>query len=137
MKNNGKIIASALILAGMVSLLFFVVPITETFVVSYIFTLVAIAGIAFSLAYYKKAVTDYAFIYTAIGYGVISVIFSVIACVFTFNIVWTIIVHLIILGFFAIRTIALKSGSEYIDEMDKQAEEKHNEFLKEKENYWR
>lgn len=137
MKNNVKIIASALILAGMVSLLFFVVPITETFVVSYIFTLVAIAGIAFSLAYYKKAVTDYAFIYTATGYGVISVIFSVIACVLKLNIVWTSVVHLIILGFFAIRTIAIKSGSEYIEEMDKQAEEKHNEFLKEKENYWR
>ena len=142
MSNNVKIIVSAVIAAMVVSLLFVVVPITSTFIVSYIFALIAIIGIASSLYVFgknetTKAPQGHAFIYTAAIYSIISVIFSIIACVFTFSIAWTVVIHTAILAVFVIRTIALTAGSEYINKLDSEAEEKHEKFQKEKENYWR
>lgn len=141
MSNNGKVIISAVIMAVVVSLLFLVVPITDEFVVSYIFTLIAIGGIALSLCVFGKSETTkapqgHAFIYTAVVYAIVSVIFSVIACVVPLSVLWTLVIHVAILAVFVIRTIAITGGSEYINEIDKKAEEKHKEFQKEKESYW-
>lgn len=142
MSNNTKIILSAFIMAVVVSLLFLVVPITGAFVVSYLFALIAIASIAFSLASFGKSETTkapqgHAFIYTAVTYAIINVVFSIIACIFTLSIKWTIVIHIAIFALFMVRAIALVAGSEYINKLDKASEEKHKEFQKEKENYWR
>lgn len=142
MSNNVKIIVSAVIMAVVVSLLFLVVPITGTFVVSYIFALIAIAGIASGLYAFGKSETTkapqgHAFVYTAVVYAIISVIFSVIACVATLSTTWTVIVHVAILAIFVIRIITLTAGSEYINRVEKVAEEKHKEFQKKKADYWK
>lgn len=52
MNNNIRIILCSVILAVVVSLLYLVVPITATFVVSHIFSLIAIGSIALSLYVY-------------------------------------------------------------------------------------
>ncbi len=49
MNNNIKIIASGIIAAVVVSLLYAVVPLTEAFVISHIFALITIGGICGSL----------------------------------------------------------------------------------------
>ena len=60
MNHNSKIVASALISAIVVSLLFFIVPISTAFIISYIFALIAIIGIALSLcAFGKKKTTNH------------------------------------------------------------------------------
>ncbi|MGM9552636.1 MAG: hypothetical protein ACI3XA_10320 [Clostridia bacterium] len=142
MNNNTKIIISAIIMAVVVSLLFIVVPITDTFIVSYIFTLIAIIGIALSLCVFGKRETTktpqgHAFVYTAVIYSIISVFFSVIACLISLYVLWTLVIHIAVLAVFIIRIIAITAGSEYINEVDSKAEQKHKEFIKEKENYWR
>lgn len=142
MSNNVKIIVSAVIMAVVVSLLFLVVPITGTFVVSYIFALIAIAGIASGLYAFGKSETTkapqgHAFVYTAVVYAIISVIFSVIACVAALSLKITMIIHIAVLAIFVIMTIALVSGSEFINKTEIRVEEKNKEFQKEKESYWR
>lgn len=142
MKNNSKIIISVLSLIIIVSMLFFVVPITGKFIVSYIFTLIAIISIALSLSVFNnhkntKAPYGWSYIYTALGYALLNIVFSVIACITTLSLVWTIFIHIILLGIFAIRMIMILSGSEYINKLDKYADEKHRNFVKEKENYWK
>ena len=142
MSNNVKIIVSAVIMAIVVSLLFMVVPITDTFIVSYLFILIAIMSIALSLCVFGKRETTkapqgHAFVYTAVIYSIISVIFSVIACLISLSVLWTLVIHIAVLAVFVIRTIAITAGSEYINKTHEKAEEKHKEFVKEKESYWR
>ena len=142
MNNNVKIIVSAIIMAVVVSLLFVVVPITDTFIVSYIFTLIAIIGIALSLCVFgKKEITKapqgHVFVYTAVVYSIISAIFSVIACLVPFSVLWTFVIHIAVLAVFVTRTIAITAGSEYINKVDSKTEEKHKKFQKEKESYWK
>lgn len=142
MNHNLKIIASALIIAGVISLLFFIVPITAAFIISYIFELIAIAGIASSLCVFGKKETTkapqgYAFIYTTVAYAIVSIIFSIIANVVNLSVAWTAIPHIAILAFFVVRVIALTAGSQYISQVEEKAEIKHMEFQKEKESYWR
>lgn len=141
MNNNRKIISSAIIMAIVVSLLFMVVPITGAFITSYVYTLIAIIGIAASLLVFGKKETTkapqgHAFVYTAAVYAIVCVIFSIIACVIPLSAPWTVVVHTAILAVFIIRTISLTAGSEYINKVDRKAEEKHQEFIKEKESYW-
>lgn len=139
--SNFKIILSAVIVAIVISLLFLVAPITETFVASYIFALISIAGIALALGTFEKTrITKvpqgYAFIKTAVSYAVLNVAFSIIACLVMLSLTWTILVHIAILAIFVIRTLVLTEGSEYINQVEEKAAEKHAAFLKEKENYW-
>ncbi len=142
MSNQVKIILSSVIMTVAVSLLFMVIPITGAFIVSYSFTLIAIIGIALSLLVFGKSETTkapqgLAFIHTVGVYSVISIIFSFFAYVLTISTKWTIVIHTAILAVFVIRIIALIGGSEYINKTDSKAEEKHKEFQKEKESYWR
>ena len=141
MNNNAKIALSALIAVLVISLLFIIVPITSAFIVSYIFTLIAIVGIAFSLVIFGKGVAKvpqgHAFVNISVTYAVVCIIFSVIACVARLSLKWTLVPHIAIFAIFAIIAVALTSGSEYINDLDKKAEEKHREFEKEKENYWK
>lgn len=141
MKNNIKIILSALIVAVVVSLLFMVVPVTNAFVISYVFTLVSILGITASLCMFgkgnDKVPQGYAYITSAMSYAIVSLIFSIIACVVIISLKWTLIIHIAILAVFVIRVIALSSGNEYISKLDEVSNEKNKEFQKEKENYWK
>ena len=142
MNNNAKIILSAIIIAVVVSLLLLVVPITGAFIVSYVFTLIAIIGIAMSLCMFGKGETTkapqgHAFIYAAVLYSILSLIFSVIACLASLSVLWAIIIHSAILTVFVIRAITLTAGSEYINKVEQRAEQKHAEFKKEKADYWK
>lgn len=141
MSKNFKIILIGLIAIGAISTLFAVVNVDETFVISYVFADIAICGIAGTLCVYgkgkSKAVAGLSYIYTSVVYAVLNVIFSVIACVITFAPIWTLVVHIILLAIFAIRIIGSNTASDYVNVVDKKAEDKHNEFLKEKENYWK
>lgn len=141
MTNNVKIIFLAFIMAIIVSMLLLVVPITGVFITSYIFTLIAIIGIVASLLTFgkyetTKAPQGHAFIYTTVIYSIFNVIFSVIACMVNLSILWTIVIHTTILGIFVIIIIAISSGSDYINKVNKVAEEKHKEFINETKNYW-
>ncbi|MBQ3426560.1 MAG: hypothetical protein IJQ28_05770 [Clostridia bacterium] len=141
-KNDIRIIVSAIIAAIVVSLLFFIADITNVFVTDYIFALIAITGIAVSLiCFNKNDITKppqgLSFIYTAVIYGVVNVIFSIIAYYVPLSVKITIIAHVAILAVFAIRSMALISGSEYINKVDEKAEIKHRGIVKEKESYWK
>ncbi len=141
MTNNVKIILSAFIMAIIVSMLFLIVPITGVFITSYVFTLIAITGIALSLLTFGKYATTkapqgHAFVYTAVIYAISNIIFSIIACMVNLSILWTIVIHTTILGIFIIIIISMSSGSDYTNKVNKVAEEKHKEFINEKENYW-
>ena len=140
MSRNGKIILSAIIAIAAVSMLFAVVPINETFIVSYIFADIAICFVAGTVyAYGKgsaKAAAGLSYIYTSVIYAALSVIFSLIACIVSLPLKWTLTVHIMLLAVFAIRIIASSAGSDYVNELDKKAEEKHNEFVNEKKDYW-
>lgn len=141
MNNNVKIILSAVIAALVVSLLFLVVPVTSTFIASYIFALLAISLIAVSLCIYgkgnNKPPQGFGYINVAVIYAVVSTIFSVIACIIPLDIRWTVVVHVGILAVFVIIAVALSSGNQHIVKLDNQAEEKHKEFEKEKNTYWK
>lgn len=141
MSRNGKIILSAVVAIAAVSMLFAVVPINETFIVSYIFADIAICFVAGTVyAYGKgsaKAAAGLSYIYTSVIYAALSVMFSLVACIVSLPLKWILTVHIILLAVFAIRIITSSAGSDYINELDKKAEEKHNEFVNEKKDYWR
>ena len=141
MSKNFKIILIGLIAIGAISSLFAVVNVDDTFVISYVFADIAICGIVGTLCAYgkgsSKVVAGLSYIYTSVVYAVLNVIFSVIACVITLAPIWTLVVHIILLAIFVIRIIGSNKASDYVNEVDKNAEDKHNEFLKEKENYWK
>lgn len=141
MTNNVKIIISAFIMAIIVSILFLIVPITGVFITSYIFTLIAIIAITLSLLTFGKYATTkapqgHAFVYTTVIYSIFNIIFSIIACIVNLPILWTIVIHTIILGIFIIIIISISSGSDYTNKVNKVAEEKHKEFINEKKTYW-
>ena len=141
MSRNSEIILSAVVAIAAISTLFAVVNVDETFVISYVFADIAICGIVGTLCAYgkgsSKAVAGLSYIYTSVVYAVLNVIFSVIACVITLAPIWTLVVHIILLAVFAIRIIGSNAASDYVNVVDEKAEDKHNEFLKEKENYWK
>lgn len=141
MSNNLKIILSAVIAVGLVSLLFAIVPITDSFIVSYIFILIAIAGITTGLCLFGKGSSSvpqgYAFVHISVVYTVINVLFSLVACILKFSLKWALLPHIAILGIFIIAVIIIESQSSYINEIEEDAEKKHKAFENEKENYWR
>lgn len=141
MSRNGKIILSAVVAIAAVSTLFAVVPTSGTFITSYIFSVIAICGIAGTVCVYckgnSKAVAGLSYIYTSVVYAVLNVIFSVVACLIPLPTLWTLVVHIILLAVFAIRIITSSAGSDYVNEVDKRNEVKHKVFLNEKEKYWK
>jgi len=142
MNHNSKIITSALISAIVISSLFFIVSITLAFIISYVFALIAIAGIALSLCVFGKKETTkapqgHSFVYTAVVYSIVSAIFSIVSCVADLSAAWTVVPHIAILAFFVIRIIALTAGSHYINKVEEKAEFKYKEFQNEKEKYWK
>ena len=140
---NNKIILIGLIVIGLISLLFFIIPITPAFVISYIFTIIAIVILMRTFATFGKGNNGIPQSYTNIqivcGYVVSSLIFSVFANIFlSFNILWTTIIHIAILGVFAIIFLTIVVGNEYISKLDNQEPtEERKKFIEEKKNYWK
>ena len=141
MNRNGKIILSAVVAIAAISTLFAVVPTSGTFITSYVFEVIAICGVAGTVCVYgkgsSKAVAGLSYIYTSIVYAAVSTIFSVIACLVPLAWIWTLVVHIILLAVFAIRMITSSAGSDYVNDVDRRNEEKHNKFLNEKKDYWK
>ena len=141
MNRNGKIILSAVVAIAAISTLFAVVPISGTFITSYIFAVIAICGIAGTVCVYgkgsSKAVAGLSYIYTSVVYAAVSAIFSVVACLVSLAALWALVVHIILFAVFAIRMITSSAGSDYVNDIDKRNEEKHEKFLNEKKDYWK
>lgn len=141
MNRNGKIILSAVVAIAAISTLFAVVPTSGTFITSYVFAVIAVCGIAGTVCIYgkgsSKAAAGLSYIYTSIVYAAVSTIFSVIACLVPLAWIWALVVHIILLAVFAIRMITSSAGSDYVNDVDKINEEKHNKFLNEKKDYWK
>lgn len=143
MNNNNKINLIGLILIVLISLLFFIVPITPAFVISYIFTIIAIIILNRTVTAFGKSNNDvtqsYANIYITCGYVVAVVIFSLIAYIlFSYSILWTMIIHIGILGVFSIIFLILGAGNEYISKLDNQkTTEERKKFVEQKKKYWK
>lgn len=141
MKNKINLIG--LIVIGLISLLFFIIPITPAFIISYIFTIIAIIISTRTFVNFGKGNNgvpqSYANIQIVCGYVVASLIFSVFACIFlNFNILWTLIIHIAILGVFGIIFLTIGAGNEYISKLDNQEPtEERKKFIEEKKNYWK
>ena len=141
MSRNSKIILSAVVAIAAVSTLFAIVPTSGTFITSYVFAVIAICGIAGTVCVYgkgkSKAVAGLSYIHTSVAYAVLNVIISAVACYVPLSVVWTLVVHIILLAVFAIRIITSSAGSDYVNEVDKRNEVKHKVFLNDKEKYWK
>ncbi len=141
MNKTNATVLSLFIAVIAVSMLFFVVPITGAFIVSYIFALVAIVSIAISIHFFRNTemntITDLSYINTAVTYSIISIFFSVIACLIPLSAVISFVIHFLILAFFTIRIIVLSVGGNYIKTVNQVNNQKHEKFKKEKDTYWR
>lgn len=141
MSRNGKIILSAVAATAAISTLFAVVPTSEAFITSYVFSVIAICSVAGTVCVYgkgnSKAAGGLSYIYTSIVYAVLNVIFSVVACLIPLPALWTLAGHIILLAVFIIRIITSSAGSDYENEVDKRNEAKHKAFLNEKKDYWK
>ena len=140
---NNKINLIGLIVIGLISLLFFIIPITPAFIISYIFTIIAIVILMRTFAAFGKenngVIQSYTDIQIACGYLVATLIFSFIDCIFlSFNILWTVIIHLAILGVFSIIFLTIGVGNDHISKLDnKEPTEERKKFVEEKNNYWK
>lgn len=145
MNNTLKIIIIAVLTVIAVSLLWQIIPATSVWIISYIFTIIAITGIALSFIVYTKKTTavpqGHVFPITAVIYAIVSSGLSA-ALVFLdnsgfhLNVKLYIIIHALIFIFFIIRVIILLAGAEHISKAGEKAEERHKELNKDKENYW-
>lgn len=141
MKNRINLIG--LIAIGIITLLFFIIPITPAFIVSYIFTIIAIVILMRTFATFGKrnngVPQSYANIQVTCGYVVSSLIFSLFAYIFlSFSILWTLIIHTTILGVFGIVFLVTGVGNENISKLDDQEPtEERKKFVEEKKNYWK
>lgn len=140
---NNKINLIGLIVIVLISLLFFIVPITPAFIISYIFTIIAIIIFMRVFATFGKANNgvpqSYVNIQIVCSYLATTLIFSVFANIFlSFNILLTIIIHIVILGIFGIVFFTIGVGNDYISKLDKQEPtEEREKFVEEKKNYWK
>ena len=141
MKN--KINLVGLIAIGIISLLFFIIPITPVFIISYIFTIISIVILMRVVTNFGKGnkgvPQSYAKIYITCSYIVATLIFSLFAYIFlSFSILWTTIIHIAILGVFGIIFLVVGTENEYISKLDNQEPtEERNKFIEEKKNYWK
>lgn len=141
MKNRINLIG--LITIVLISLLYFVIPITPAFIISYIFTIIAIVILMRTFATFGKGNNgipqSYANIQIACRYLVSTLIFSLFAYIFlSFSILWTLIIHIAILGVFGIVFLVIGTGNENISELDNQEPtEERKKFVEQKKNYWK
>ena len=141
MKNRINLIG--LIAIGLISLLFFIIPITPAFIISYIFMIIAIVIFMRTFATFGKGNNgvpqSYANIYITCGYIIAVLIFSLLAyLLFSYNILWTTIIHIAILGVFGIVFLTIGAGNDYISKLDNQEPtEERKKFVEEKKNYWK
>lgn len=139
---NNKINLIGLIAIGLISLLYFIIPITPAFIISYIFTIIAIVILMRTFKTFGKESNgvpqSYANIYITCGYVIACLIFSLFAyLLLSFNILWTIIIHIAILGVFGIFFFIIGTGNDYISKLDNQdPTEERKKFVEEKKNYW-
>ena len=140
---NNKINLIGLIVIGLISLLFFIIPITPAFVISYIFIIIAIIILMRTFTTFGKGNNgvpqSYANIQIACGYVVATLIFSLFAyLLLSYSILWTTIIHIAILGVFAIIFLTIGVGNDYISKLDNQeTKEERKKFVEEKKNYWK
>lgn len=140
---NNKINLIGLIVIGLISLLFFIIPITPAFVISYIFIIIAIIILMRTFTTFGKGNNgvpqSYANIQIACGYVVATLIFSLFAyLLLSYSILWTTIIHIAILGVFAIIFLTIGAGNDYISKLDNQEPtEERKKFVEEKKNYWK
>ena len=140
---NNKINLIGLIVIGLISLLFFIIPITPAFVISYIFTIIAIVILMRTFATFGKGNNgipqSYANIYITCGYVVAVLIFSLFAyLLFSHSILWITIIHIAILGVFGIVFLTIGASNQYISKLDNQEPtEERKKFIEEKKNYWK
>lgn len=140
---NNKIKLIGLIVIGLISLLFFIIPITPAFVISYIFIIIAIIILMRTFTTFGKGNNgvpqSYANIQIACGYVVATLIFSLFAyLLLSYSILWTTIIHIAILGVFAIIFLTIGAGNDYISKLDNQEPtEERKKFVEEKKNYWK
>lgn len=140
---NNKINLIGLIAIGLISLLFFIIPITPAFVISYIFTIIAIIILMRTFTTFGKGDNgvpqSYANIQIACGYVVATLIFSLFAyLLLSYSILWTLIIHIAILGVFCIVFLTIGAGNDYISKLDNQeTTEERKKFVEEKKNYWK
>lgn len=143
MKNNTRINLIGLIVIALISLLFFIVPITPAFIISYIFTVISILILMRIIKTCGKGNNgvpqSYANIQITCGYIIATVIFSLIACVFfSFSTVLPLIIHIGILGVFSVILLVIGAGNEYISRLDNQEPtEERKKFIEQKKNYWK
>ena len=140
---NNKINLIGVIAIGLISLLFFILPITPAFVISYIFTIIAIVILMRIFATFGKdnkgIPQSYANIYITCGYVVAVLIFSLFAyLLFSHSILWITIIHIAILGVFGIVFLTIGASNQYISKLDNQEPtEERKKFIEEKKNYWK
>ena len=143
MKNNTRINLIGLIAIGIISLLFFIIPITPVFVISYIFTIIAIVILMRIVANCGKGNNgvpqSYTNIYIACGYVISVLSFSLFSyLIFSYSILWVTIIHIAILGIFGILFLIMGAGNEHISKLDNQEPtEARKKFVEEKKNYWK
>ena len=148
MNNKIKVFISALLAAGVVSLLWIVIPVTPTWIISYCFMMVAILTMALSFSAYSNKTTGipqgHAFPLTAYSYLIINVVLSAVMIGVNFDKdnecfahQWYAVIHAVILVIFIVRVISLTSGAGHIQKVGEESEQRHKELNKDKENYWK
>jgi len=144
-KKAVLIIAS--IFTVVVTLFFLVVRITPLFVAAYIVVILGIGTVLCGNFYLIAKVNDYPWIaaipITTIAYlsASFALAFVIVLLeqfhVFSMPIKWFVLAEVIVLACFATRVIVLNSGRIQIERVDAQSCEKHKEFEKEKQTYWK
>lgn len=140
---NNKINLIGLIAIGLISLLFFIIPITPAFIISYIFTIIAIVILMRTFTTFGKGSNgvpqSYANIQIAGVYVGVCLIFSLLAyLLLSYSVLWTLIIHIAILGVFSMIFLTIGVGNDYISKLDNQEPtEERKKFVEEKKKYWK
>lgn len=132
-KKQGVFLISA-IMAIVATALFFVVPITVTFIISYIFAILGIAMLFFVNLYMLSnpksypwvaalpmAILQYMTAQTALS---ATFVIREIFFVSTFHLGLFVFLHILLLGIFSVRLILLKGGKEIIEGRDSEVKQK-------------
>jgi hypothetical protein len=131
--RQGVFLISA-IMAFVATALFFVVPISITFLVAYFFTMLAIAmffgGSLYMLSNPKSypwliafPVTIWRYLFAQLFLSAIFVIRNLFFSGF-FHVGWFIFLHILLLGVFTVKLILIKSGKEIIETKDAEVKQK-------------
>ncbi|GHS93212.1 hypothetical protein AGMMS50276_03020 [Synergistales bacterium] len=123
-----------LVMAAVASLFFLVAEVTALFLIAYGFALLGIAGFWWGNMYLVDNIKSYpwiaAFPASILQYLTTEVIFSAVfvlseqLSLFRLPPTWFFLIHAILLAFFVIRLIMLKSGKEIIEQRGKEVREK-------------